>query len=212
MKTNLPTSYILGLATVSIVSLCHGQLPNQPICPQALSKAAIESHSGSANSRHGMAFSNGRFVAVNPDGQLQCSGDGVEWQLVSVPINAFVRGVAFGNNQFVAVGGSYVGRPSIILTSSNGRSWQIARCPTQHVLRAVAYGDGRFVAVGDAGVIIGSRDGNRWRQEISGTEGTLAAVAFGNRVFVTSGEDGLLLSSNDGARWMPRNSGTGHYI
>jgi hypothetical protein len=89
-------------------------------------------------------------------------------------------GVAYGNNQFVVVGGtsnSYGGGPlPVILTSPDGINWttqsgptyidqttgQVAQVPMS--LRSVVYGGGQWMAVGANGVIIVSNDAITWTQ------------------------------------------------
>ena len=71
-----------------------------------------------------------------------------------------LRGVAFGNGRFVAVGGD-----GTIVHSSDGDSWQQAtNNATSNWLLGVAFGNGRFVAVGFDGTIVHSSDGDSWQQ------------------------------------------------
>jgi len=74
------------------------------------------------------------------------SADGVNWvQRLSSGIGS-LDGIAYGNGQFVAVGGT-------ILSSADGVNW------VQHESAygtAIAYGNGHFVAVGPGGTILQS--------------------------------------------------------
>ncbi len=155
---------------------------------------------------------NGRSVTLGADGKLRCSADGIEWSPAYLPVESFLRGVAFGNGQFVAVGGSYATGTSVILTSVNGRSWNLAANPYKQVLHAVTYSGGRFIAVGVNGTILTSKSGQRWQKQNSGTDATLAAVASGNGVCVIGGDDGLMLSSRDTLVWTRQISGTSRYV
>ncbi len=208
MKTTLKTSAFIGLTALS--AFCYGNTAAQSLPKDS---APVPCDAKDSPSRHKqLASGNGRVVSVGHDGKLRCSADVTEWQSVYVPVDAFIRGVTFGDGKFVAVGGSYSSRTSIILTSSNGRRWTAERCPSRRVLHSVASGNGRFIAVGADGVILSSRNGYRWRAVNLGTEATLAAVAFGKGVFVAGGDDGLLLTSHDGLGWTPQESGTRLYI
>lgn len=120
--------------------------------------------------------------------------------------------MAFGDGQFVAVGGSYSWDGSVILTSVNGRSWTLHTCSSRQVLHGVAYSGDRFIAVGASGTILTSKSGQRWQKQASGTDATLAAVAFGNGTCVIGGDDGLILSSRDTSVWAPQTSGTSRYV
>ncbi len=61
-----------------------------------------------------------------------------------------LRGVAYGDGTFVAVGNF-----SPILTSTDGTEW-LVRIPGATGLFAVGFGDGVFVAVGLGGIILTS--------------------------------------------------------
>jgi photosystem II stability/assembly factor-like uncharacterized protein len=157
-------------------------------------------------------FGTGRWVALTSDGKLRYSTDGIEWNPAYLPDESFLRGVAFGNGQFVAVGGSYLGGGSVILTSANGRSWNLHHCPSKHVLHGVAYSGDRFIAVGASGTILTSKTGQRWQKQASDTDATLAAIAYGNGTCVIGGDDGLMLSSRDAKTWTRQTSGTSRYV
>jgi serine/threonine protein kinase/WD40 repeat protein len=139
---------------------------------------------------------------ADPDGDGACND--LEYLTRTDPQNvveSFLRGVAFGNGQFVAVGGSYAASTSVILRSVNGRSWNLAANPSRQVLRAVACSGDRFIAVGANGTILTSEIGRRWRKQNSGTDATLAAIACGNGMCVVGGDDGVMLWSRDTLLW-----------
>jgi photosystem II stability/assembly factor-like uncharacterized protein len=157
-------------------------------------------------------FGNDRWVALGSDGKLRCSADGIEWSSVYLPLESFLRGVAFGNGQFVAVGGPYASGGSVILTSINGRCWKLHPSPSKQVLHAVAYSGDRFIAVGASGTILTSKSVQRWEKQASGTDATLAAIAYGNGTCVAGGDDGVMLSSRDTLHWTRQASGTSRYV
>jgi photosystem II stability/assembly factor-like uncharacterized protein len=211
MKTTLKTS---ALAAVSFLAVMNNLQAENSI-PSDASRAA------SAGATHvspcpsalkARVFGNGRWVALTSDGKLQCSTDGIEWNSACHSVDSFLRGVAFGNGQFVAVGGSYVGGGSIILTSVNGRSWKLQTCPSKQVLHGVAHSGDRFIAVGASGTILTSKTGQRWQKQASDTDATLAAVVHGNGTCVIGGDDGLILSSRDTLLWTRETSGTSRYV
>ena len=80
----------------------------------------------------------------------------------SMASGASSRGVAWGGDRFVAVGGSGA------VHSRDGIRWRKAPDPSSSLLPfAVAWSGDRFVAVGWGDAIIRSSDGNRW-EEVSG--------------------------------------------
>jgi photosystem II stability/assembly factor-like uncharacterized protein len=211
MKTMLQTSVLAAVSLLAVMS----NLPGQNSFSSEASSAAttVATHARACQSAlKAQAFGNGRWVALTSDGKLRCSTDGIEWNSAYLPIESFLRGVAFGNGQFVAVGGSYLGCGSVILTSANGRSWNLHTCLSKQVLHAVAYSGNRFVAVGAGGTILTSKSGQRWQKQASDTDATLAAVVHGNGTCVISGDDGLILSSRDAQTWTRQTSGTSRYV
>ena len=109
-------------------------------------------------------------------------GDGAtaQWaQRNPAPMAPILRGVAYGNGTFVAVG-----EKGVILTSADGSEWAAQSSGTTAGLNAVVFGNGLFVAAGH-GNILSSPDGATWTTRLSiAPFGAFAAVAFGNGMFV----------------------------
>jgi len=147
------------------------------------------------------AEGNGCRVAIHRDGRLLWSADGAGWRAVGATGQGFVRGLAFGNNRFVAVGGSYLDRIPRLLSSRNGRTWRLVESPCRGVLHAVTFGNGQFVAVGSDGLILASGKRNRWALCHSGSSATLTTVSCRQGVLVATGDDGIILDSIDGIHW-----------
>jgi hypothetical protein len=211
MKTTLKTSILAAVSLLTVMS----NLPGQNSFASDASRVAttVATHASPCPSAlKARVFGNDRWVTLTSDGKLRCSTGGIEWNSAYLPVESFLRGVAFGNGQFVAVGGSYLGGGSIILTSANGRSWNLHHCPAKQVLHAVAYSGDRFIAVGAGGTILTSKTGQRWQKQASDTDATLAAVVHGNGTCVVGGDDGLILSSCDAKTWTRQTSGTGRYV
>ena len=68
--------------------------------------------SGTGNELEGVAYGNGRFVAVGNGGTILTSPDGVNWTRRTSGTRSWLGGVTYGNGTFVAVG-----EEGIILTS-----------------------------------------------------------------------------------------------
>jgi photosystem II stability/assembly factor-like uncharacterized protein len=127
-------------------------------------------------------------------------------------VNTFFRDASFASGQFVVVGGSYISRSGVILTSVDGEHWIVRRRGIKAVLQSVTYGGGQFVTVGDNGTILTSHDTEEWRSERSLVQELLASVAYGNGTFVAVGEQGLCISSRDGRHWCRRETGTRAFL
>ena len=85
---------------------------------------------------------------------LEVISAGTSWSTQDAGYQSGIKGVAHGNDTFVAVG-EYGG----ILTSSDGSTWTQHYSSTQSILHAIAFGNNTFVAVGDNGIMVTSPDG-----------------------------------------------------
>jgi hypothetical protein len=163
------------------------------------------------------AFGNGHAVAVGTYGGvniLAASRDGKKWELTTKDgkYALFVRGLGFGKDQFLAIGGDPgavgVSRP-FETHSTDGVSWSDLReIGGKNILRRLAYGNDRFVGVGDRGRRAVSPDGKEWKDapDVKAID-TLVDVAFGNGVFVGVGLHSLRMTSADGLTWTDRQVG-----
>jgi hypothetical protein len=124
----------------------------------------------------------------------------VKWVQGDAGTTNVLYGVAYGNGQFVAVGG-HVGDwltssaldVGSIITSADGVNWVLSGITNG--LRRIALGNGQFVAVGDGGTTLTSPDGMTWtRRKLSPWDLGLNDIAYGNgRFFVVRG--GTILES-----------------
>lgn len=164
-----------------------------------------------------VAFGNGLCVAVGSfggDNILASTADGKTWKTGKHEAKyvKYMRGLCFGNGQFMALGGDpgCVGCSNpFMMFSKDGLTWDGPHAvPGKHMLRRAAWGDGRFVAVGDRGRRAYSKDGKEWvdAPETKALD-TLVDVAFGNGVFVGVGLHGLRMMSKDGLKWTARQTG-----
>jgi len=147
------------------------------------------------------------------DGRLQSCADAITWTDCVLPVKTFVRAIAFGHGQVVAVGGSYFDVPAAIITSPNARNWTRRPVRTTSNLYGVAFGSDTFVTVGEFGAIFTSPNGANWTQRRSGcTDVLLATVTFGNGRFVAGGESGTILTSTNALHWTRTNLGVEIYV
>ncbi len=161
-----------------------------------------------ASDLSGVAYGNGRFVAVGNYSTILISNDGLEWSAISQPTNLFT-GIAFGGGVFIAAGSQGIS------SSSEGLDW--TRCSSFEV-NEVRYVNGRFIAVGPGGVILVSTDGVAWAEVFSDFWSDLTSVTFGNGRYVAVGyspplfgPDGaptpLILTSPDATNWTSQATG-----
>jgi hypothetical protein len=151
----------------------------------------------------GIAFGNGRFVAVYPGSQgvnsanVLTSLDGDIWTMQELPTG--VTKVTFGNGLFVGVGtynemrNKYYISHAIAYTSPDGVNWTNsvdAEGPYGTSFFDVVYGGGQFVAVGSSATF-SSADGTNWVSR-TGYDVYRWGVSFGNGQFVAVGGGGLI--------------------
>ncbi|NUO48602.1 MAG: hypothetical protein HOV80_07070 [Polyangiaceae bacterium] len=160
------------------------------------------------------------LVAVGYGGRRTSSLDGVTWENdVIVDPNGgdddnLFRGVGFGNDTFVAVGGAAVGQ---IATSTDGATWTF-QAPVSSWLGDVAYQNGVFVTAGGNGLRLRSTDGGvTWTDDAGYYAGHFRGIAAGNGVFVAAGHTygggdvGLISTTTDGVTWTPEQTGGGTF-
>jgi hypothetical protein len=172
----------------------------------------------------GIVYGDGQFVGVGYAGTIVTSPDGITWTNIPAPLRtntsqSWYWGIAYGNNKFVAVGGSQDAQDpaqsyDAILTSSDGLIWIDRNSGTTNQLASVAYGNNWFVAVGKAGTILTSPDGITWTSRPSGATNWLSGIAYGNNQFVAVGGGvpspnsyATILTSPDGINWTRRAAG-----
>jgi hypothetical protein len=149
----------------------------------------------------------GRWVAAGWSGKMATSTDnGVTWTAVTnhpFTWDTPIKGVAYGNNRWVAVG-----RKAIVAYSDNGTTGTAVANSTfpakdsrnnDFDIQAVAYGNNRWVAVGRG--IATSTNGITWTEgdkKIFGDNPSLYGIAWGNNKFVTVGYGGKIAYSPTG--------------
>ncbi len=164
-----------------------------------------------------VAFGNGLCAAVGSfggDNILANTADGKTWKTGKHEAKyvKYIRGLAFGNGQFLALGGDpgSVGQSKpFVMFSKDGLAWDGPHDgPGKHMLRRAAWGAGRWVGVGDRGRRATSKDGKEWTDapETKAID-TLVDVAFGTNMFVGVGLHGLRTSTADGVKWTTRQTG-----
>jgi hypothetical protein len=139
-----------------------------------------------------------------------------KWTAISDSYFYYITGIVYGNNMFVAGGGS--GRMAY---SSDGASWRSVSNITfdttsasRDTITGIAYGNNMFVAVGDrtsgsypnntfTGKMAYSNDGVYWGAVSNNPFDTFAisSIAYGNGRFVAGGSDGKMAYSTNGTSW-----------
>jgi len=170
------------------------------------------------NNFNAITFGNGNFVSVGQCGfnafMVYTSSDGTNWAAhwpAAPSLCLELKGVAYGNNTFVAVGAS-----GSVLTASDTdvATWTQQSFPTNEILNAVAYGNGYFVAAGNSGNIYWSHDnGVSWTRSPNHSS-TFSGVTYDsvNDKFFVAGWAGSILQTGYTLDVVKAGNGTGGVI
>jgi hypothetical protein len=172
-----------------------------------------------ANPYSGIAYGNGKFVAIsNGSFNLLHSNDGITWETVTV--GSFgLRAITFADGKFVAVGAEFSGLDLItnVEVSTDGINWT-RYTPFTNAIgpNAITYGNGLFVVVGNLGSnrVMTSPDGISWTiRSVLGNDDNWQSVAYGNGKFIAIGisGDNRTMSSTDGINWVSVPVNVGSY-
>jgi hypothetical protein len=153
-----------------------------------------------------VVFGESKFVAVGryfadrfSHSVVLTSEDGLAWNRLETDFHFGVKAIAYGANQFVAVGTySRGGAQGYAIVSKDGTNWT----RTEQIglgidLLDITFGNGTFVLVGSHSYIADSVDGLDWRGRFLDTTRHLVGVAYGKGTFVAVGTAGMIVQSQN---------------
>ena len=125
-------------------------------------------------------------------GVLYNSINGINWTKNSFANAHRFKGIAYGNDTFVAAGRSGVINMSTDIT----QGWSFVGQPTTALQTWVNFSAGRFTIVGYAGTILTSEDGSHWKNQNSNIDTLdIEYVDYGMGTYVAVGQRGLVLTN-----------------
>jgi hypothetical protein len=138
------------------------------------------------------------------------SQNGEDWLPSSpLPLAGGCNSVAYGLDQFIAVGRDYV-----IGSEDEGKTWLVRTNGPGLNLSRIVFARDRYVAVGSRGLVMTSADGLTWKTGESGVTGDIVDVVHGGGRFVAVGgqcfscqpdeQVNFSLASQDGVNWEKR--------
>jgi hypothetical protein len=145
-------------------------------------------------------YGNGYFLTIGlfaTTPRLYRSADGITWSSGTLPIDASLNTMAFGNGVFVALSSN----SNICMVSSNGLNWSVYLTPVIQYWQGMAFGNGLFVAVSattSANVSIVSPDGINWTVKPTPYDYNWRGIAYG-----TVNGVGTFVSFNNNDRQTP---------
>jgi len=101
------------------------------------------------------------FIAAS-GAKMAYSTDGRSWMAINFPFSSSnnIKGIAYNNNIWVAVGGN--GKIAYSLDGMNWTTVDATEAFGTEQVSCVAYGNNRWVAAGNRGKIAYSADGTSW--------------------------------------------------
>ena len=167
---------------------------------------------GTGESRLGLVYAGGRFVAVGQitDPVTRTTGvpiwsstNGLTWTRANAHANfANLNEVGYGQGMYIAVGESRV------FTSTDALTWTQRTFGFTATLTGIAASPTALVAGSLGGNAYTSDDGTTWSQRTTGATTSLRSAAFGAGRFVLVGDGGRIIHSTDGVTWTAATSGT----
>jgi hypothetical protein len=176
-----------------------------------------------------VAFGQGTFVAVNQDGGILTSTDGVRWQARNNVVRghnyfgtrAWVSAIVQGGDDLVAVGSYYFPyhNTTLIWSSTDGVNWT-ERTPAVEGnstgLASITFGKGTFIAVGATGTNFTSSNAADWAAHPTPGGIAMDVVCFANARFIATDASwdtvgdrlSRIWTSEDGENWVERYAAT----
>src|SRR5205823_8376761 len=112
------------------------------------------------------------------------------------PEGYYLNSVAYGNNNFVAVGGDNLPTTgAAVVVSSDGIQWQGGSLPSVGTIFSVTFGGGYFIAVSYDGFVLTSTNGLIWDRQSKFMDRYVHAAGYLNSSFFLVGDLGAVLQS-----------------
>jgi len=120
-----------------------------------------------------------------------------------------VRGVTYGNGQYLAVGAS-----GAIFSSPTGATWTQQTSGVPQLLYDAAFGAGNFSVSGGVRLVLTSSNGTQWSSNnvLNPSTAWFERVIFGPKVFVGVGVQGNVQVSPTGGVWTQQATGTSNEL
>jgi hypothetical protein len=114
----------------------------------------LQRSSGTTATLRGVAFGDGRFVAVADSGQVLTSANGQSWTLQSDSLGIYGGYAVYYSAQIP--GFMALGSDGQMATSPDGVSWTKRHCGTSNGLHAGIFGNGSFFVAGEGCTVLQS--------------------------------------------------------
>jgi hypothetical protein len=157
--------------------------------------------------RQGIAYANGRWIAVTGGRRIITSTDGTNWATQDIPCVGNCYDIAYANGVWIAVG-SDGSNGSIAISTDNGASWSTQTVGTNSWY-GITYANGTWIALGYSGhIAISTDNGRNWTIKTAPGVNALSRIeiAYANDIWVAAvsycvGGGCIFTSTDNGATW-----------
>lgn len=147
----------------------------------------------------GIAYGNGKFIAVDQTGKAQYSEDnGNTWTLINSFTSNPITSVTYGKGMFACI--DYIANGGNVYKSYDGLQWELVYIFTSG-LESITYANGRFTLVGEKGLVAFSDDLSSFTQPDTGTTNNLIGITYGQNKYIAVSSTGQVIYSLDGINW-----------
>ena len=161
-----------------------------------------------SNEWYGIAYGNGKYVAVGQKGYVTTSTDGVNWTTPKTDGGyKSSLGIAFGKGKFITGSSTVAGT---IMSSTDGNAWTTVANITNSDLQDFRYVNDLFFVGSGNGYSYVSADGITWEQ-INSPQ-IVNAITYNNGLYVAACYNGIIATSNDGKAWTPHTLGAKSWL
>lgn len=152
-----------------------------------------------SNNWYGIAYGNGKYVAVGEDGYITSSSDGENWAAPKQVGTYTWNAITYDDGKFVAVGCLGIAYSAV---SSDGVNWTLSSLISREgKFVGVIYFNKTFIAADDEGWIWKSADGLSWQKSQQVTTSTIMDINFLNGIIMITDASYRIWISSDGNTW-----------
>lgn len=156
-----------------------------------------------------IAYGNGRFIGVGPDGLIRSSLDGYDWFLSDgVAPSIEITSISWNGTQFFGLGQIPDTSDFFAIISDDGENWESLPISGLGNIQGIAYGNGQYVAstlFGYGDYRLMTSTGLESWSEVQSSSDPFGALEFVGSKFIAATSD--FYTSNDGVSWETNPSG-----
>jgi len=150
-----------------------------------------------------LAAAGSRLVALNSDGSVLLSDNGITWREGAEKPPWSLSCAASHGGKIIAAGS---GRHTcFISTSEDGDAWETSILNLNARIKAITSNGTTCLMIAESGEVFGSDDLKTWPLRVLPSQAKIVAVAWSVDRFLAASKEGGFYTSPDGVKWIPTN-------